>query len=60
MKKEKLPSRVWKHLQCATPSNESLDCFAAVVGVWWALRRAQKGQREMSEACERIAQVENT
>jgi len=37
-----------------------LDCFAAVVGVWWALRRAQKGQREMSEACERIAQVENT
>jgi len=43
MKKENLPSRAWKHLERYTASNESLDGFAAVVGMWWALRRAASG-----------------
>src|SRR5580765_7175230 len=28
---------------------------AAVVGAWWAMSRAEKGQRKTIEACERIA-----
>ena len=56
--KENLPSRTWRHLQRSTPSNESLDGFAAVVGVWWVLRRAEKGQRKMIEVCERVAQLD--
>jgi len=45
-------------MQRSTPSNESLDGFAAVVGVWWVLRRAEKGQRKMIEVCERVAQLD--
>ena len=31
---------------------------AAVVGAWWALRRAQKGQREMIELVDRMLRTE--
>jgi len=58
MKKENLPSRAWKELQRNTASKESHDVFAAMFGVWWALRRAQKSERKMIEAFERIAETE--
>ena len=58
MKKRTCPRAHGRHLQRSTPSNESLDGFAAVVGVWWALRRAEKGQRKMIEVCERVAQLD--
>ena len=59
MKKENLPSRAWKELQRNTASKESHDVFAAMFGVWWALRRAQKSERKMIEAFERIAETED-
>ncbi len=52
MKKERFPSRAWKELQRGTGSKESYDGFAALVGGWWALRRAKKSEREMIEAVE--------
>jgi hypothetical protein len=53
MNKENLSSRAWKELQRGTASKESSDGFAALVGVWWSLRRAKKSEREMIEAVER-------
>ena len=58
MKKENTPSRAWKELQRGTASNESYDGFAALVGASWALRRAKKSEREMTEAVERIVRIE--
>jgi len=58
MKKENLPLRAWKELQRNTAWKESYDCFDALVGTWWALRRAQRSERKMIEAFERIAETE--
>jgi hypothetical protein len=33
------------------------DGFAAVVGVWWALRRAKRSEREMIDALEHMVQM---
>jgi len=58
MKKVNLSSRAWKELQRNTASKESYDCFDALVGTWWALRRAEKSERKMIQALERIAETE--
>ena len=50
--------RAWKELQRNTASKESHDVFAAMFGVWWALRRAEKSERKMIQALERIAETE--
>ena len=42
MKKESPPPRAWKEIQGGTASKESYDGFAALVGVWSALRRTKK------------------
>jgi len=57
MKKENLQSRAWKELQRGMASKESLDGFAAVVGVWWAMRRAKRSEREMIDALEHMVQL---
>jgi len=53
--KKNLPSRALNDLQRGIASKESLDCFSALFGVWWVLRRAQRSERKMTEALERIA-----
>ena len=58
MKKQNLPLRAWKELQRNTASKESHDVLAAMFGAWWALRRAEKSERKMIEAFERIAETE--
>jgi len=58
MKKENPPSRAWKELQRSTAPKESYDGLSALVGVWWALRCAQRSEREMIEAVEHIFQIE--
>ena len=58
MKKENLSSRALEHLQRGTASKESHDGFAALAGVWWALRRVKRSEREMIEAVEHMIQIE--
>mgnify|MGYP001088585844 CR=1 FL=1 len=53
--KKNLPSRALNDLQRGIASKESLDCFSALFGVWWVLRRAQRSERKMTEALEWIA-----
>jgi len=55
--KRRTCSRAPGRLQRDTASKESLDCFAAVVGVWWALRRAKRSEREMIDALEHMVQL---
>jgi hypothetical protein len=57
MKMKNLPSGARNALQRGMASKESYDGFAAVVGVWWALRHAKRSEQEMIEALEHMVQV---